>query len=306
MEMSFAQRLESAILRTRSPLCVGLDPRLQSLPKSLQPSDPADPHAVAKAYAQFSREVIDVVRPLCGVVKPQSAFYEQLGPPGFQALAETVHYARQQGLLVVLDAKRGDIGTTAEAYAEAFLAGPAAPIPADALTVNPYLGGDSLEPFVQRATSCHNGIFVLVKTSNPGGGMFQDLVANGQTLYRHVAQHVEQLAASSAASSTASSGERFGAVGAVVGATYTEQLAELRAVMPHAWLLIPGFGAQGGTADEVRPGFHSDGLGAIVNSSRGIIFAHQRREFAHLADWQQAVEQATHEATLQLRAAAGL
>ncbi|MFO0912052.1 MAG: orotidine-5'-phosphate decarboxylase [Pirellulales bacterium] len=301
MEMSFAKRLEEALLRTRSPLCVGLDPRLQSLPKSLQPAQPTDLTAVAKAYGQFSRDVIDVVRPLCGVVKPQAAFYEQLGPAGFQALAETVHYARQQGLIVVLDAKRGDIGTTAEAYADAFLAGPQAPIPADALTVNPYLGADSLEPFVDRASRCQTGIFVLVKTSNPGGGMFQDLVANGQTLYRHVAQHVEQLAASSATSS----GQRFGAVGAVVGATYTEQLAELRAVMPHAWLLIPGFGAQGGTADEVRPGFHADGLGAIVNSSRGIIFAHQRREFAHLADWQQAVEQATREATLQLRAAAG-
>jgi orotidine-5'-phosphate decarboxylase len=298
--LSFAARLQQAVVRCRSPLCVGLDPRRDSLPAPLRPSDRSHASQVASALERFCCEVIDVVHPLAGVVKPQAAFFEQYGPAGFQALASVIRYARQHQLLVILDAKRGDIGSTAEAYADAYLAGEGSAVPADALTVNPYLGGDSLEPFVRRAVDYRTGIFVLVKTSNPRGGMFQDLVADGRPLYRHVAEHVQQLA-----QATTEPGESYGAVGAVIGATYPDQLHELRSVLSRAWLLIPGFGAQGGTADELRCAFNADGLGAIVNSSRAILQAHERPDLAHMADWQQAVDQATREATDQLRSAMG-
>ena len=231
-------------------------------------------------------------------VKPQAAFFEELGPAGMAALADVTGYARQRGLLVILDGKRNDIGSTAAAYARAFL-GQASAWGADALTVSPYLGADSIEPFVETGRDRGAGIFVLVKTSNPGGGQFQDLVCDGRPLYRHVAEFVERLAAAGAGPSG------YGDVGAVVGATWPEQLAELRQAMPHAWILIPGFGSQGGTASDVAAGFDSRGLGALVNNSRGIIFAHARPDFAGRfpADkWQQAVEAATREMIAELAA----
>lgn len=299
-DLSFAHRLHAAVERSGTPLCVGLDPRLASLPKSLQPADPTSLAQIAEAFRLFSREVIDVVAGQVGVVKPQAAFFEQYGAPGFAALADVVAYARQRGLLVVLDGKRNDIGSTAEAYADAYLAGPQAPVASDALTVSPYLGADSLEPFVAVAQQHGTGIFVLVKTSNPGSGLFQDLVADGQPLYRHVAAQVESLA-----SGTMREGEGYGAVGAVVGATYPEQLTELRAAMPHAWLLVPGLGAQGATAAEVRAAYDARGYGAIINSSRAIIFAHARREYAAVANWQDAVAAATRETVQELAAHRG-
>jgi orotidine-5'-phosphate decarboxylase len=234
-------------------------------------------------------------------VKPQAAFFEQLGPPGCFALHQVIAYAAAKGLLVILDGKRNDIGSTAQGYAEAYLGpGEASPWGADALTVSPYLGDDSLTPFVEVAKQRGAGIFVLVKTSNPGGKRFQDLVADGRPLYRHVAEHVESLAGQTCGENTS-----YGLIGAVVGATYPEQLAELRAVMPHAWFLIPGFGAQGGTAKDCAAAFDDQGLGAIVNNSRGIIFAHARKEYAgrfEPGQWQQAVEAATREMIEQLRA----
>lgn len=253
----------------------------------------------AAAYAAFCRGVIDVVAPLVPVVKPQAAFFEQLGPPGMMALAETIRYAEQKGLLVILDGKRNDIGSTAAAYARGLLgSGGQSPWGADAITVNPYLGDEGLRPFVEVATERGAGVFVLVKTSNPGGGMFQDLLADCRPLYRHVARYVEQLARE-----TAGAGG-YGAVGAVVGATYPRQLAELREEMPHAWFLVPGFGAQGGGAADVAAAFDRRGTGAIINNSRGIIFAHARSPYAEqfgAARWQEAVEAATREMIEQLR-----
>jgi orotidine-5'-phosphate decarboxylase len=247
--------------------------------------------------------VIDVVAPLVPAVKPQAAFFEELGPAGMQALADVIRYAHDRGLLVILDGKRNDIDSTATAYARAYLGAESSAWGADALTVSPYLGADSIEPFVEVGRERGAGIFVLVKTSNPGGGQFQDLACEGRPLYRHVAEFVERLAADGAGASG------YGDVGAVVGATWPEQLAELRQAMPHAWLLIPGFGRQGGTAGDVAAGFDSSGLGAIVNNSRGIIFAHARPEFAGRfkpAEWQQAVEAATREMIAQLpRVASG-
>ncbi len=216
------------------------------------------------------------------------------------ALADVIRHAHKRGLLVVLDGKRNDIGSTATAYAEAYLgAGEASPWGADALTVSPYLGDDSLDPFVEVGRLRGAGLFVLVKTSNPGSRCFQDLVADGQPIYRHVAGHVERMAADSR-------GEcGYGSVGAVVGATHPEQLAELRAAMPQTWFLVPGFGAQGGTAQDVAQAFDSRGLGAIVNNSRGINFAYNRSPYRerYAADqWQRAVEDATHDMIELLRA----
>jgi orotidine-5'-phosphate decarboxylase len=296
---SFADRLAAGVRRCGNPVLVGLDPRVASLPPGLLDSTKQrDARAVAAAFGAFCCGVIDAVAPLVCAVKPQAAFFEQYGPAGMTALAEVIRHARKNGLLVILDGKRNDIGTTAAAYAEAYLGAESA-WGADALTVSPYLGDDSLTPFVERAVATASGIFVLVKTSNPGGVVFQDYQGAEGPLYRRVAEHVERAARETA-------GEcGYGAVGAVVGATYPEQLAELRQAAPHTWFLIPGFGAQGGSAKDVAAGFDESGLGAIVNNSRGIIFAHEREPFRSRygpGRWQEAVEAATREMIEQLAA----
>ncbi|MCC7084449.1 MAG: orotidine-5'-phosphate decarboxylase [Pirellulales bacterium] len=297
---NFGERLAAAVRAKKTPVLVGLDPRWEALPEAIRNQAGAeDSVAKAEAYTMFCRSVIDVVAPLVPAVKPQVAFFEELGPPGMQALADVVGYARSRGLLVIVDAKRNDIGSTAEAYAAAYFGeGSTTPWPADALTISPYLGSDSLEPFVSASQQCGGGVFVLVKTSNPGSGQFQDLICEGRPLYQHVAQYIEKLAVAEVGPSG------YGCVGAVVGATYPDQLVELRAAMPHAWLLIPGFGSQGGTAKGVAGGFDCDGLGAMINNSRGIIFAHQRAEYASFgqARWQDAVEAATKKMIAALRA----
>ncbi|MFO0424132.1 MAG: orotidine-5'-phosphate decarboxylase, partial [Planctomycetia bacterium] len=256
----------------------------------------SDPATLAPIFTRFCRDVIDVVAPLVPIVKPQLACFEALGPHGMASLADVIAYARSKQLLVLADGKRGDIGSTAEAYADGWLAGPWA---ADALTVNPYLGLDSIEPFVKVATERGAGIFILVKTSNPGSKDFQDLKTDGRTIYEHVAAGVEQLALRTAA------GEPYGAVGAVVGATWPRQLDELRAAMPHTWILVPGFGKQGGRAADVRGAFDAKGLGAIVVSARDVIFAHSRPEMnAGLAEsqWQTAVDRACRDMIERLAA----
>jgi orotidine-5'-phosphate decarboxylase len=290
--------LHYAITARANPVVVGLDPRFEQLPEALVVGVSAgDRTAAAASYRQFCREIIDVVAPLVPAVKPQVAFFEQLGPAGMQVLADVVRYARERGLLVIVDGKRNDIGSTAEAYADGFL-GAESPWGGDALTISPYLGDDSLSPFVDVAKARGAGLFVLVKTSNPGGGQFQDLIAGGKPIYRHVADHVEKLANATAGDCA------YGAVGAVVGATYPAQLAELRAAMPHTWLLVPGYGSQGGQARDVAPAFDERGLGAVINNSRGIIFAHSRKEYAQrfgAARWHEAVEAATRDMIAQLQ-----
>lgn len=288
--MNFSDRLAEAVRRTRAPVLVGLDPRVDQLPFA-QGAYPADRQATAALYVEFCRGVIDAVAGLVPGVKPQAAFFEQLGPAGMSALADVIDHARRAGLLVVLDGKRNDIGSTAEGYADAYLGPrPQSAWGADALTVSPYLGDDSLEPFVKVARARDAGVFVLVKTSNPGGGRFQDLRIDGLPLYRHVADAVEKLAYSTR-------GEcGYGSVGGVVGATYAEQLAELRVAMPHSWFLVPGYGAQGGAASDVAAAFDGQGLGAVVNNSRAIIFAHAREPYSArfgAARWQDAVAAAT-------------
>ena len=272
--------------------CVGLDPRKANLPGPIRDGVVDDqPHHWATAYLQFCTEIIDAVADLVPCVKPQAAFFEQLGTSGMITLDCVVKYARQKGLLVVLDGKRNDIGSTATAYADAYL-GSTSVWGADALTVSPYLGRDSIEPFVDVCDARGAGIFVLVKTSNPGGGLLQNRESDGQPVFGAVAELVDELNADR----TDENG--YGPVGSVVGATYPEELEQMREAMPSSWILVPGFGAQGGGAEDVMVAFDSAGLGAIVNSSRHIIFAHSRPEFAdQYGDrrWQDAVRAATLE-----------
>jgi len=296
-ESHFADRLAAAVARCRTPALVGLDPRFEQLPAALQTAAAGNLEKTAACIRTFCLGVIDVVAELVPAVKPQAAFFEQLGPPGMAALADVIDHARRQGLLAILDGKRNDIASTATAYAEAYL-GESSAWRADALTVSPYLGEDSLSPFVETACRRSAGLFVLVKTSNPGGGMFQDLVADGRPVHRYVAEYVERAARETAGNSG------YGIVGAVVGATYPRQAVELRTAMPHAWFLVPGYGTQGAKAADVGGAFDERGLGAVVNSSRAIIFAHSRPEFAKFgaARWQDAVAAATRGMIDELRA----
>jgi len=299
--LPFIDRLNTAVQRHANPVLVGLDPRADSLPEPLcSHGGAASPEEQAAAFQTFCYGVIDVVAPLVPAVKPQAAFFEELGPAGMAVLAKVIAYAQERGLLVIFDGKRNDIGSTATAYAQGILGSAGQSVwGADALTVSPYLGDDSLRPFVDVAVRRAAGVFVLVKTSNPGGGMLQDLASEGRPLYRHVAGYVENLASETKGNCG------YGAIGAVVGATYPEQLAELRAAMPTTWFLVPGYGSQGGTARDVAAAFDEQGKGAIINNSRGIIFAHSRREYAGrfgASRWQDAVDAATRDMIAQLHA----
>ena len=298
MSQHFTTRLHNAIRQKKTPALVGIDPRFSFLPDELQQKAQSaredDWIAKAKVFAEFGCRLIDVVAPLVPAVKPQAAFFEELGPAGSAALAEVMQHARRAGLIVICDGKRGDIGSTADAYARAYLAGDdasATPWAADCLTVNPYLGADTLEPFVKIAEQRGAGIYVLVRTSNPGAGEFQDRETDQVKHFQHVASIVEELA-------TRTSENSWGCVGAVVGATYPEELEELRAAMPHTPFLVPGYGSQGGTAADVAAAFNEDGLGALVNSSRGINFAFRSDKYKDQydpKDWEQACEQATRD-----------
>ena len=296
----FADRLAAAVKLAGNAVCVGLDPRWENLPEPLRSSGRTSTAAIADAYVSFCHGVIDVVASVVPIVKVQAAFFEELGPSGMAAMADVILYAEACGLLVIVDGKRNDIGSTAEAYARGYLGREGSLWHADALTVSPYLGDDSLAPFVQIATERGAGIFVLVKTSNPGGQFLQDLVCDGETIYRRVAAHVEQLAA-------AHVGEcGYGVGGCRRWRHLPEQLIELRQAMPHTWFLVPGYGSQGGTAADVVPALDANGLGAIVNNSRGLIFAHERPEYRQKfgpARWQEAVEAATRRMIDELNSA---
>ncbi len=291
--MSFPDRLHAAIARRRTPALVGVDPDWPLLPVELRTAATAEHGetlaAVGAAYRSFGVAVLDAVADLVPAVKFQSAFFEAAGLPGLATLAALLADARSRGLITILDAKRNDIGNTAGAYAAASIG--AAPLGAepgfgaDALTVTPYLGAEGVTPFLAAAKQFGTGIFVLVRTSNPGAGKLQDLIADGQPLYQTVADWVEAWAAESVGASG------YGHAGAVVGATVPAQLAEARRRMPHALLLVPGYGAQGGGAADTAPAFAANGHGAIVNSSRGVIFAQRLPQFAALP-WKDGIRAA--------------
>jgi orotidine-5'-phosphate decarboxylase len=291
----FADRLAAAIRAKGNAVCVGLDPRWESLPAELQQRHgTATLASIATAFEEFCSRVLAIVAPLVPVVKPQSAFFEACGPQGMAALQRLLRKAHDLNLITILDAKRNDVPSTASAYADAAfggtrLAGRTYPVwEADALTINAYLGRDAVETFIQSARRVGAGLFVLVRTSNPGAGQFQDLlVSSATTAPRPLYQHVGEAVAAWARENLGESG--LGDVGAVVGATYPSELAILRKLLPEVIFLVPGFGAQSGTAADVAPAFRSDGLGALINSSRGILFPFSPDE----PRWEARIEEAT-------------
>ncbi len=280
---NFADRLAAAIEAKGSPVCVGIDPRYDRLPEALSAGADADAATRAARVAQFCWEVLDAVAEHVPAVKPQSAYFEALGPAGVETYFQVVRWARQKGLLVIGDAKRNDIGSTAEAYAAGHLAGADRP---DALTVNGYLGRDGLAPFLDVCREEGKGVFVLVRTSNRSAGEVQDFAdAGGRRLYEHVAGLVAAWG-----DEAGLVGERgYSAVGAVVGATWPDEARALRKLMPHQTFLVPGYGAQGGTAADCAASFAADGTGAIVNASRSVIYAFADADAGAGGGWQQAV-----------------
>ena len=259
----FADRLVARIGERNSRLVVGLDPHWHLIPQSFKDRFPKG--AVAQVLVEFILAAVDACAPYAAAFKPQVAFFEQFGVPGFEALTRILQTLREKNQLVIADAKRNDIGSTAQAYAQAYFGGPdqPPPFPADALTVNGYLGSDGIKPFLNP----EKGIFVLVKTSNPSSGELQDLtLSGGDTVAGNMARAVAQWNRESIGSSG------YGNAGAVIGATYPEHMQRLRKHMPHSLILVPGYGAQGGAEAAVAAAFNPDGLGALINSSRGILF----------------------------------
>lgn len=277
-------KLIEKIKKTGAPIVVGLDPMLQFVPEHIKKTAFASKgetlEGAAEAVWLYNKEIIDSIYDLIPAVKPQIAMYEQFGVPGLAAFQKTVDYCREKGLIVIGDVKRGDIGSTSSAYASAHLGRVlvgnrmCTAFGEDFATVNPYLGTDGIQPFIDVCKEEKKGIFILVKTSNPSSGEFQDRLIDGKPLYEHVGEQVaawgEQLMGENG----------YSYVGAVVGATYPEQGRLLRRVMPKSFILVPGYGAQGATGRDLVHFFDKDGLGAIVNSSRGIIAAYRNEKYA--------------------------
>ncbi len=272
------ERLIEQVIKCENHTVVGLDPRFDYVPEYIR-EEAMSKHndyseGVAEAFFLYNKEIIDNIYDIVPAVKPQIAFYEQYGIAGLNSFKQTCDYASSKGLVVIGDVKRGDIGSTAEAYSEAYLGNKEYSLNTDFITVNPYLGTDSLEPFIKNCNENEKGVFILVKTSNKSSGELQDLVCNGKTIYEHVADIVVRLGEDY----VGDKGYNF--VGAVVGATYKEEAAKLRKLMKNTYFLVPGYGAQGGTAEDVVACFNDDGLGAIVNSSRGIIAAYKSKDYS--------------------------
>ncbi len=276
-------QLVANIKKTGAPIVVGLDPMLSYVPEHIQKKAFSEYgetlEGAAEAIWMFNKEIVDKTYDLIPAVKPQIAMYEQFGIPGLQAFKKTVDYCKGKGLVVIGDIKRGDIGSTSAAYAVGHLGTVQvgdktyAPFDEDFVTVNPYLGSDGVNPFLDVCRQEKKGIFVLVKTSNPSSGEFQDQLINGRPLYELVGEKV-------AAWGAEAMGDDYSYVGAVVGATYPEMGKALRKIMPKAYILVPGYGAQGGKGSDLVHFFNEDGLGAIVNSSRGIIAAYKQEKYA--------------------------
>ncbi len=272
------------IQEKNAPVVVGLDPMLSYIPEHIVIQATGEKgetlEAAAEAVWQFNKAIVDATYDLIPAVKPQIAMYEQFGVPGVAVFAKTVEYCKEKGLVVIGDVKRGDIGSTSAAYAAGHIGSVKIGgkvlrgFQEDFITVNPYLGTDGVKPFVDVCREADKGIFVLVKTSNPSSGEFQDRLVDGKALYEYVADKVNEWGEDCVGACG------YSAVGAVVGATYPEQGKLLRALMPKAYILVPGYGAQGGKGKDLVHFFNADGLGAIVNSSRGIIAAYKQEQYA--------------------------
>lgn len=292
--MLFVDRLHLKIKEHGSPAMVGIDPRLDKLPEPfLNKANQGVPQA-AEALTEYNRNLIDILHQHVGIIKPQSAFFEHLGHLGIKALEDLCSYAKEKDLLVLMDAKRGDIGSTSKAYASTFLEGGhlGRMVPSDALTINPYLGEDACEPFIEIAKKESAGLYVLVKTSNPGAETFQN--HGTPPLSDKIAEKVAEWGAQYMGENGWSN------IGAVIGATRPQELKHFRKLMPQTPFLLPGFGFQGGTAEGLKSAFDKNKNGAIVNSSRGITFAHLRPELKHLTTWEKQTEGAIIEMKEQL------
>ena len=277
------QKLIANIQRTNAPVVVGLDPMMKFIPEHIRTAAFTEfgetLEGAAEAIWQYNKAIVDEIYDLIPAVKPQIAMYEQFGIPGLLTFKRTVDYCREKGLVVIGDVKRGDIGSTSSAYAAARLGEVQVgsrlltPFGEDFATVNPYLGSDGVKPFLEVCKEEKKGIFILVKTSNPSSGEFQDRLIDGRPLYELVGEKVAEWA-------DGCMGDNYSYVGAVVGATYPEMGKVLRKIMPKCYILVPGYGAQGGKAADLVHYFNEDGLGAIVNSSRGIIAAWMQEKYS--------------------------
>lgn len=276
-------KLCNKIKKLNAPIVVGLDPMMNYIPNHIKEAAFKEYgetlEGAAEAVWQYNKQIVDAVYDLIPAVKPQIAMYEQFGVPGLQAFKKTVDYAKEKDLVVIGDVKRGDIGSTSAAYAVGHLgkvqvgSKKYSLFDEDFATVNPYLGTDGIKPFVDVCKEENKGLFILVKTSNPSSGEFQDRLIDGRPLYEWVGEQVAKWGEDHM-------GNDYSYIGAVVGATYPEMGKVLRKVMPKSYILVPGYGAQGGTAEGLKPYFNEDGLGAIVNSSRGIICAYKQDKYA--------------------------
>ena len=280
-------KLIEKIRKTNAPIVVGLDPMLNYIPKHIQKNAFAEfgetLEGAAEAIWQFNKGIVDATYDLIPAVKPQIAMYEQFGIPGLQAYKKTVDYCKSKDLVVIGDIKRGDIGSTSAAYAVGHLghvqvgSKKYAGFDEDFATVNPYLGSDGVKPFIEVCKEENKGLFILVKTSNPSSGEFQDRIMDGRPLYEWVGEKVAEWGADHM-------GKEYSYIGAVVGATYPEMGKVLRKLMPKTFILVPGYGAQGGKGSDLVHFFNEDGLGAIVNSSRGIIAAYKQEAYAEFGE----------------------
>ncbi len=303
-------KLISKIRKTNAPIVVGLDPMMKYVPEHIKKAAFAEYgetlEGAAEAIWQFNKGIVDAVCDLIPAVKPQSAMYEQFGVPGMAAFKKTIDYCHEKDLVVIGDVKRGDIGSTSEAYAVGHLgkvqvgSSSYSGFDEDFVTVNPYLGSDGVNPFIKVCREEKKGIFVLVKTSNPSSGELQDRLVRDEkhSVDRPVYEIVGEQVAAWGNDCMPEEGE-YSYIGAVVGATYPEQGRVLRRLMPNAFILVPGYGAQGGRGADLAHFFHKDGLGAIVNSSRGIIAAYQQEMYSHYGE--KAYADASRAAVLAMR-----
>jgi orotidine-5'-phosphate decarboxylase len=304
-EPNFADDLLAAIEEKHSPVCVGLDPVYDRLPPEFQ-QDHREEVSRTDGIGRFCREVLQIVAQIVPAVKIQSAYFERYGPTGIALYQELVDAAHDLDLVVIGDVKRGDIGSTAQAYAEGHMRGLTTPFGAttgipDAITVSPYFGADGTQPFVDLAVEEDRGVFLLVRTSNPSAKDVQDIAdASGKKLYEHVADMVAKIGGAEELV-----GQRgYSCVGAVVGATYPQEARGLRELMPQQIFLVPGYGAQGASAADCAAAFKPDGTGGIVNASRSVIFAHQDVQY-HGMDWRKAVERSARKFAEEIRQAVG-
>lgn len=304
------EKLIQKIKKTEAPIVAGLDPMLAYIPQPILKSA-FDEYGetlegAAQAVWQFNKGIIDAICDLIPAVKPQIAMYEQFGIPGLEAYKRTVDYCKEKDLVVIGDIKRGDIGSTSAAYAAGHLgrvqvgSQSFAPFDEDFATVNPYLGTDGIKPFVDVCREYDKGLFILVKTSNPSSGEFQDRLVDGRPLYEWVGEKVDEWGRDHM-------GSQYSYIGAVIGATYPEMGKRLRALMPQTFFLVPGYGAQGARESDLTSFFNEDGLGAIVNSSRGIIAAYKQEAYAAFGEdgYAQASRKAVEDMAADIRQALG-